>query len=187
MFPKLTVSPLRRFQLIDSDSDSDDPSVSEDESQEAGKSHPSAKVGQSNRRQYSSASEEKSTKTSVSMSQNVDLWNDFCPNMSVSIPTPVLDEVCDEYFSSVKDKNVTVKLGFDGCMSNKRSYPNKNRTKTVQHQLDLADSLPPAHRYFFHNDPRIQKLVRSRLPHFSPLGVVSNTNMQHGASVIDYM
>lgn len=186
MFPKLTISPLRRFQLLDSDDD--DPSVIEDANQEAKNTHPSAKVRQSNHRQYSCASEEKSTKTFVSMPQNVDLWKDFWPNRSVGIPTPALDEVCEEYFRSVKDKNVTVKLGSDGCISNeKRSYQNKNNRKTVQHQLDLADPLPPAHRYFFHADPRIQKLVRSRLPNFSPLGVVSNTNMQHGASVIDYM
>ena len=186
MFPKLTISPLRRFQLLDSDDD--DPSVIEDANQEAKNTHPSAKVRQSNHRQYSCASEDKSTKTFVSMPQNVDLWKDFWPNRSVGIPTPALDEVCEEYFRSVKDKNVTVKLGSDGCISNeKRSYQNKNNRKTVQHQLDLADPLPPAHRYFFHADPRIQKLVRSRLPNFSPLGVVSNTNMQHGASVIDYM
>ncbi|CBI26632.3 unnamed protein product, partial [Vitis vinifera] len=159
-----------------------------DANQEAKNTHPSAKVRQSNHRQYSCASEDKSTKTFVSMPQNVDLWKDFWPNRSVGIPTPALDEVCEEYFRSVKDKNVTVKLGSDGCISNeKRSYQNKNNRKTVQHQLDLADPLPPAHRYFFHADPRIQKLVRSRLPNFSPLGVVSNTNMQHGASVIDYM
>ncbi|KAJ9562617.1 hypothetical protein OSB04_007777 [Centaurea solstitialis] len=35
--------------------------------------------------------------------------------------------------------------------------------------FDLEDSFPPAHRYFFHNDSRIQELVRNRLPNFSPL------------------
>ncbi|KVI10343.1 hypothetical protein Ccrd_011276 [Cynara cardunculus var. scolymus] len=52
--------------------------------------------------------------------------------------------------------------------------------------VDLDDSLPPAHRYFFHFDSRIQELVRNRLPNFSPLG---NRDLDHhpSTSTIDYM
>lgn len=187
MFPRLTISPLRRFQLIDSDSDSDDSSVSEVPIPDAKENNLSEKATHSNREQYSAANAEHRKKTFISMPQNMDLWKDFCPNTSTNIPTPALDEVCEEYFTSVKDQNATLKRGSDGCINNNmRSYPNKNNRKTVLHQSDSKGPLPPAHSYFFHDDPRIQNLVRSRLPNFSPLGV-NSTHMQSGASVIDYM
>ncbi|KAG6405131.1 hypothetical protein SASPL_132714 [Salvia splendens] len=165
IFPKLTVSPLRRFQLIDSDSDFDDPSTTEDMLRE-----PPIVV---------LSPEEKKTdycegaKTSVGKHQTKDLWKDLCPEKSSSIPTPAFDEFCKEYFSGLNDKSMPK-------INCQQAGSGVNRDKKT--------NLPPAHCYFFHNDSRIQKLVRERLPHFFPLELGNNQDMkQQNASVIDYM
>ena len=162
-FPKLTISPLRRFQLLDSDSD--DPSDCEDTGKGAHKIDPPSKEQQS-------TACDKKRKTSYGTPQNEDLWKEFSPMNSSHIPTPAFDEVCKEYFQSVKDKDAAQKLG----------------SQKVERLWDLDDPLLPAHHYFFHADPRIQKLVRSRLPFFSPLGMTNNRgNQQPTVSIIDYM
>ncbi|KAL5735980.1 hypothetical protein ACOSP7_030442 [Xanthoceras sorbifolium] len=184
MFPKLTISPLRRFQLLDSDSDSDTdhPSVSEDVSKGAHKIDPSSKESES------FASEEKRKVSSI-MPQNDDLWKNFGPMKGFCIPTPALDEVCEEYFQSAKEKNAGQKFQTDVRVdNNNRCHPNMNSFENFEQCWDPADPLPPAHRYFFHRDPRIQRLVRSRLPNFSPIGSIADRgNQQPSASVIDYM
>ncbi|KAK3199635.1 hypothetical protein Dsin_023050 [Dipteronia sinensis] len=180
MFPKLTISPLRRFQLLDSDSDH--PSISEDVSKGAHRIDPSSKESKS------VASGEKRKVSSITP-QKDDLWKDFCPMKGSHIPTPALDEVCEEYFQSAKEKNAGQKFQTDACVdNNKRCHPNMNSCENFEQCWDSADPLPPAHRYFFHSDPRIQKLVHSRLPNFSPIGVVPDRgNQQPSASDIDYM
>ncbi|KAK8635428.1 hypothetical protein V6N13_004165 [Hibiscus sabdariffa] len=144
-FPKLTISPLRRFQLLDSDSD--DPPDHEDTGKRAHKIDPLSKE------QQSVASDEK-TKTSFSTPQNEDLWKDFCIMNSSRIQTPAFDE--------------------------------KLESQKVEELQDLDGPLPPAHRYFFHADPMIKKLVRSRLPFFTPLSMVNNLHQQPNASVMDF-
>ncbi|XP_057464895.1 uncharacterized protein LOC130754675 [Actinidia eriantha] len=188
MFRKLTVSPLRRFKLIDSDSDSDDPSISEGGYTEANKVHSSLK------KQYKSGpcpstSEQKRTKVSASTSQTEDLWKGFYTEKSCPTPTPALDEFCEEYFRSAKDKNEARNLKHDKRRSGyEGSYDNYNVINNDEHLCKLGDPIPPAHRYFFHEDPRIQNLVRSRLSYFFPLVAMNNRgNMHSGSSVIDYM
>ncbi|CAA3020025.1 Hypothetical predicted protein [Olea europaea subsp. europaea] len=172
IFPKLTVSPLRRFQLIDSDSD--DPSAIEDVRKEANLSNSPLKNSQSNHKQHAASSEQRTKKAS----ENEDFWKDFCSEKSFHIPTPAFDEVCREYFGSVKDKSRT--------QNNYKDSP-QIIDKDNEQQRDMA-SLPPAHRYFFHMDPRIQKLVQDRLPHFFPIGAGNSQGYrQQNASVIDYM
>ncbi|KAJ6417382.1 hypothetical protein OIU84_003154 [Salix udensis] len=95
MFPKLTISPLRRFQLIDSDSDSEEASISADAS---GKTQ---KTDSSSKKQQPTASERKN-KMMMGKHQNDDLWKDFCPIKSSPVQTPVLDEMCNEYFQSLQ-------------------------------------------------------------------------------------
>lgn len=182
MFPKLTISPLRRFQLLDSDSESDHPSVSEDVNKNAHRIDPSLMESKS-------VTSEEKRKVSSSTPQGDDLWNNFCPVKSFHIPTPALDEVCEEYFSSVKKKDEAQKVQTNACVNNnRRCHPNINNHENFEQSWDSSDPLPPAHFYFFHSDPRIQKLVRSRLPYFSPIGVVPDRgNQQPSASVIDYM
>ncbi|KAI3753943.1 hypothetical protein L2E82_26008 [Cichorium intybus] len=60
--------------------------------------------------------------------------------------------------------------------------------KSKKNSLNFDESLPPALRYFFHDDIRIQELVQSRLPNFSPLCNISNRDHeQPSTSEIDYM
>ncbi|KAL0362822.1 UNVERIFIED_CONTAM: hypothetical protein Scaly_1237400 [Sesamum calycinum] len=169
IFPKLTVSPLRRFQLIDSDSD--DPSMIEDTSKEMRRATLSLNK-QSDSSKYVALSNRETKESSVGKCQNDDLWKDFCSEKNSHILTPAFDEVCEEYFKNVKNKS---KSEVDCKVSN------NDRT------LDVGP-LPPAHSYFFHKDLRIQKLVRDRLPYFFPLGAGSNQDYkQQNVSVIDYM
>lgn len=177
MFPKLTTSPLRRFQLLDSDSDDN---VSEDVSG-------SHKVDPCSKEPTFKPSEpvtfEKNRNTSFKMHENHDLWKDFSSTKSYSIPTPALNEVCDEYFRSTKDKEVDASVS----VSHNESLFGATSSCQIDEQiLDSAYPLPPAHRYFFHEDPRIRKLVQRRLCHYSPLGV-DRVNQQPDASHIDYM
>ncbi|KAI3675610.1 hypothetical protein L1987_85200 [Smallanthus sonchifolius] len=60
--------------------------------------------------------------------------------------------------------------------------------KRMQNVSNAWGDFPKAYRYFFHDDSRIQELVRSRLPNFSPLGNLLNIDLeQPGTSKIDYM
>ncbi|KAK8282451.1 hypothetical protein V6Z12_D08G028200 [Gossypium hirsutum] len=158
-FPKLTISPLRRFQLLDSDSD-DDPSDCEFTGKGACKSDPLSKE------QQSTASDRK-RKTSFGTPQNEDLWKDISLMNSSCVQTPAFDE----------------KLG-----SRKADLSSQELGSQKTEQLqDLDDPLPPAHRYFFHADPRIQNLVRSRLPFFSPLSMADNGgHQQPTVSIMDF-
>lgn len=176
MFPKLTVSPLRRFQLLDSDSDSDDDITI--------KSH----ITESSSKKSEPTSSTEKRKVSEVLDQNEDLWKDFCSIKSARVATPVLDEICEEYFTSLKGKNVAQKVTKDACRSNSGVFhSNQHGFDNFERELDLGDSTPLAQCYFFHSDPRVQNLVRSRLPHFSPMGLVANRgNQQSSASGISY-
>ncbi|KAF5733864.1 hypothetical protein HS088_TW16G00305 [Tripterygium wilfordii] len=181
MFPRLTVSPIRRFQLIDSDSDSDDPSVSED----LGKG--TCKIEKSPLKRQRTANEQK-RKASVCKPLDNNLWKDFCPTKSFHVTTPVLDEFCDEYFQSMKNNGASQKLGSTVVtkMMDGGSPQNTSGGANFDRIHDLTDPLPPAHSYFYHEDPRIQKLVRFRLPHFSPLIKNEGNQLPH-ESLINYM
>ncbi|XP_047317666.1 uncharacterized protein LOC124921100 [Impatiens glandulifera] len=180
-FPKLTISPLRRFQLIsdsDSDSDSDDTTNSDECKRKDDIS-------------LKSVNDKKTAKSFGITSQKEDLWKDFELEKSFAIPTPVLDEVCEEYFRSVKDNTGTNNLrGYNRTKENRGSYGNPYSVDDDESNGSLLDQAPPSHQYFFNDDPRICSLVRSRLPNFFPLeldNITSRGNTQPGSSVIDYM
>ncbi|PON91999.1 Rho GTPase-activating protein [Trema orientale] len=186
LFPRSTVSPLRMFQLIDSDSD--DPSTIEE-----GTARGNHKINETSKKQRSNVgcsatTSEQVRKASDDMPQGVDLWKDFCPIKSVHIPTPALDELCEEYFHSVNDKKASEKLGSDSCVKRSSGFVETTNGQSIEQSLNVANLLPPAHRYFLHPDPRIRKLVRNRLPNFFPLGIDGDSgNQQIAASFIDYM
>ncbi|CAM8955728.1 unnamed protein product [Rhodiola kirilowii] len=185
--PKITVSPLRKFQLVDSDSDDflDNHevhigSVKKDVLQKTAKTG----CGQTE------PSGKRSVKESSTCSYRIeDLWKDFVSPKSFKISTPVLDEVCEEYSQTLKEKN-------DGkCPDPEHaSYISDNgkvigniTDQFVQNHPGSHGSIPPAHRYFFHNDKRIQNLVRSRLHNFYPLEIFDNSVVdQFGEPNIDY-
>lgn len=180
-FSKLTTSPLRRFQLLDSDDDDDLVEIVNG----AQKVDPYS-TGPTRNQSTPTTSFEQNRKTSFNVNQNPDLWKDFSPVKSFSIPTPAFNEVCEEYFSSAKNKKVE-KSGIGVSVNNNETYPGVNSgCQKEQQQWESAGPLPPAHRYFFHEDPKIQQLVRSRLCNFSPLGV-NRVNQQPNVSHIDYM
>ncbi|KAL7130971.1 hypothetical protein ABFS83_13G167800 [Erythranthe nasuta] len=160
IFPQLTVSPLRRFQLIDSDSD--DPPLNS-----------SPKEKESDSLKHGDFRNLGAKKESVGKYEKEDLWRDFCSGKSTRVPTPVFDEFCEEYFTNAKTKN----------------KPETNLKNTNNGKKSEEGSLPSAHCYFFHDDSRIQKLVRDRLPYFFPLGAVNNQEytQQQNSPVIDYM
>lgn len=139
-----TVSPLRKFQLVDSDSDG---SMKEDLNYAVNQEFSPVNGEQSNLRH---------------------------------IPTPAFDEVLEEYFQSAKHNNF-FQNHVEDC--NQASSLDENNFW----QCDLGP-LPPAHQYYFHEDLRIQKLVRSRLPNFFPLGAETNLgHKQQNPCGIDYM
>ncbi|XP_028789568.1 uncharacterized protein LOC114745579 [Neltuma alba] len=179
MFPKLTTSPLRRFQLLDSDSDSDEP-VSEDV-RGGHKIDPCFKEPSCKSSEFVTSFDQ-SRKASIRRHQNQDLWKDFSPVKSFSIPTPALNEVCEEYFRSAMDKDVETPVS----TSHNESLFESTSCQRNEQIWNSAYPPPPAHQYFFHKDPRIRQLVRSRLCNFYPLGV-DKVNHQPNASHIDYM
>ena len=62
-----------------------------------------------------------------------------------SYPTPALDEVCEEYFSSSKDKN----------KAQSNVGKSSHNSHVMDSVIDLDDPRPPANQYFFHNDLRV--------------------------------
>ncbi|CAA0816729.1 Unknown protein [Striga hermonthica] len=167
--PKLTVSPVRRYQLIDSDSDSDDPSMIQDPCKE----EPVVNLSLPKNEHPNSSFATRMRTESTSNSKSEDLWKDFhSDHKSLRVPTPAFDELLEEYFDNAKNKSKPE----NSC---KDSY---NETK-----LD-KQTHPPAHGYFFHRDLRVQKLVRDRLPYFFPLGVGNNKEYeQQNGLAIDYL
>ncbi|XP_022139757.1 uncharacterized protein LOC111010590 isoform X2 [Momordica charantia] len=175
MFSNLTISPLRKFQLLDSDSD--DPSSCDNKSR---KSHKAASSLDKQKSIFchSATAHYKKMRLTACVTQKEDLWKDFCQTKSSHLPTPAFDEVCEEFFQLKKDNKAATELG-----SSARINCMDNQTNNSSCPNELMDKLScPAHYYFFHDDPRIQKLVRNRLPNFFPLGVDGSR-----ASVIDYM
>ncbi|KAK6946897.1 hypothetical protein RJ641_000370 [Dillenia turbinata] len=189
--PKLTISPLRRFQLLDSDSDSnskDPSSVSEENNHVNNKVNSSSKTTELSSQQHDSASDQKRVNTPGTQRKIEDLWKDFCPKKSFCIPTTALDEVCEEYFSSVKDRGTDQKAAFNISLNDANICSNnKNIAKSVEHQPNTGDTIPPAHHYYFHDDPRVRNLVRSRLQYFSPLGIEIGRSNEQSSTVIDYL
>lgn len=184
-FPRLTISPIRKINLIDSDSD-DSPTCKDDYKKKK-------EVG---------ASLEKK-KWFHEKGQNESFWKDFTPEKNKKIATPALDEFCNEYFMSAKSRSVKNAKGdalSSGCSSSRGLdaddvidiYDDLDTGKHISGEVctnwDLSSPQPPAYRYFYHTDPRIRELVRQRLPYFIPLGTENNgERQQFGSKILDYM
>ncbi|KAL5548395.1 hypothetical protein UlMin_003626 [Ulmus minor] len=187
VFPNVAISPLQRFQIIDSDSDSDDPSTSVDIKRKDPIIDQSSKKQQSNPG-HSVAATEKMRKALDGMTRKADLWKDFSPVKSFHLPTPALVEVCEEYFRSMKNTNSAEKVGRDSCVKSSSGFDRTTNGQNMEQVWNLDDPLPPSHLYFFSEDPRIRILVCNCLPNFFPLGVTENRgNQQNCASASDYM
>ncbi|CAI8586864.1 unnamed protein product [Vicia faba] len=177
-------SPLCRFQLLDSDDDdSDDDMFSEEDVDGVNKVGPSGPFGNQS---TPFTSLEQDGKTQFDGNKSRDLWKDLSPVKNFSVPTPAFNEMYEEYFSSVKNTEVP-RSGIGISENHNEMYHGVDSGWKHDEQIwEAAGPLPPAHRYFFHEDSRIQNLVRSRLCNFSPLGV-NGANQQQNVSHIDYM
>ncbi|KAI3828305.1 hypothetical protein L1987_02405 [Smallanthus sonchifolius] len=177
-FTKLTVSPLRRFQLIDSDSDFDDPFICDAATNKTcNGSESNLNRGPPDSVQHVGLNQQRKLNELVNTTTRKDLWEDFRVEKSFRIPTPAFDEVCEEYFSSMKDKS----------KSQSNIGKNNQNIHVTSSVIDLGDPRPPAHQYFFHIDPRVQDLVRTLLPNFFPLNAANRDSEQPSTSNIDYM
>lgn len=179
LFQRSTCSPLRRFQLLDSDSEDDHPSTSRDLSRVTKKHDSSSKD------QPSIASKPK-RKEPGSMPCIKDLWKDFSPAIS-KIQTPALDDVCQDYFSSIKKTSTAQKQGSAVASSSNSGNHNLTGFQQTGQFLDFSHPSPPSHRFFLHSDPRIRNLARQRLPNFLPLGIVNDRERQREVFLVDYM
>ncbi|KAI7727231.1 hypothetical protein M8C21_004219 [Ambrosia artemisiifolia] len=91
--------------------------------------------------------------------------------------------------SDACDRVVSRKCNGSDSNSNHGKFDDLPQHVQRKQNVSIAwGDFPKAYRYFFHDDPRIQELVRSRLPNFFPLGNMLNTGLeQPGTSKIDYM
>ncbi|KMT12727.1 hypothetical protein BVRB_4g088230 [Beta vulgaris subsp. vulgaris] len=231
VFSDFTASPLRRFQLLDSESDPDDPSIGVHIDKEASgvggveilknnkqkesnfqarfqlldsesdPDDPSDGIRIDNKSSgidFSKSKEQKgsnlgSHKVSLGKtvnllhpnSQKQDLWKDFRVNEKCSVQTPAFDEICEEYFKVMKSSKpapCSQKL----C-SNEQEMSMNNAKKKLHTQVS-GSVVPPSHHYFFHDDLRVQRLIRSRLPYFFPLSTCADAGREsHNGSSINYM
>ncbi|WJX70965.1 hypothetical protein P8452_55015 [Trifolium repens] len=163
--PKLEASPLRRFEFIDSDDD-DVIVIGEN------KPGPSSSTGNQNTRSSSLKQDRKVHFVDANQNQK-----HLSPVKNFSIPTPAFNDVCEEYFRSANNTQVTKS-------NHNETHRGVNSGCQKDEQVwEAAGPLPPAHHYYFHDDPRVQRLVRSRLCNFSLLGVNRVDQQQN----IDYM
>ncbi|KAL6843956.1 hypothetical protein ACP4OV_025629 [Aristida adscensionis] len=176
LLPKITVSPMRKIHLLDSDTDAED-----DQNQsKAKKTISPLKKRQESMNKYM---QKEPTLQQTSKSQGSTTVHNSKAMMSDHWATPALDDFCNEYFKSVKDSGPSQKESSSGCRS---KISQRNTIGEVeghfQHQstssgsvLDdnLTDSSVPAMHYFFHHDPRVRDLVRERLQYFFPTGAES--------------
>ncbi|WVZ87210.1 hypothetical protein U9M48_033886 [Paspalum notatum var. saurae] len=146
LLPKMTISPVRKIHLLDSDTDADD-----EQNQDKAKK-PVSPV----------------KKTSTAVQKSNAMLND-------SWATPALDEFCNEYFRSTKDAGFSQQKEGNKFSSPKDSQSRHFQEQSSSRGAvdDILDSHPPATHYFFHHDPRVRGLVRDRLQHFFPIGAGS--------------
>ncbi|KAG1365332.1 hypothetical protein COCNU_12G003320 [Cocos nucifera] len=194
LFPKLTISPLRKIYLLDSDSD--DPS-SEDEYEDGKEVDKSQE-----RRPVTTMTRNGQEKSSLQANKaHGEFWKDSSPKKNMKLETPALDEFCEEYFRSMKDQNSVHSkeedmsfcssriLDADGFVEDfEDHHQQKHINGRTQQNRNLPSSQPPAFCYFYHSDSSIRTLVQKRLPFFNLLGAEKyRGNEESGAENFDYM
>ncbi|CAN8268943.1 unnamed protein product [Cochlearia groenlandica] len=167
LFQRTTRSPLRMFQLLDSDSEEDH-----------------LFTRRATKTDYTSSKD----RLYGSMPCSGDMWKGFSPAAMSKIQTPALDDVCQDYFSSIKTSSNTARKQRSGVASSSNSgFDNFVGFQKTKQFLDSSHPSPPSHLFFLHTDPRIQNLVRQRLPNFLPLGIVNDRDSRQEVFLIDYM
>ncbi|KAJ0234455.1 hypothetical protein HA466_0274730 [Hirschfeldia incana] len=166
-----TRSPLRRLQILDSDSEDDCRSTKRDLSRVTKTNNSCSKV-------------QPSVASKPTRKEPRDLWKDFSPAAVSRIQTPALDDVCQDYFSSIKKSTSSTAQKQSSAVA---SSSNSGLFQQNEHILDSSNPTPPSHRFFLHSDPRIQNLARKRLPNFLPLGIFNDRENRREECLIDYM
>ncbi|KAI3948833.1 hypothetical protein MKX01_022247 [Papaver californicum] len=166
---KFPLSPVRKFQLLDSDFDSDDVSTGEVQHEDA-----PVVVETSRKRQFSSSQPVARQQKKANSGKIEDLWKDFTSQKCF----------CEEYFKSTKNSNVNQAKDKGIRLGTSRPF----FQKVAIRESFNKDGQPPAYLYFYNDDPRIRRLVRERLPNFFPLAAKENrVDKESEAAAIDYM
>ncbi|KAL5214829.1 hypothetical protein ABZP36_003981 [Zizania latifolia] len=164
LLPKITLSPMRKILLLDSDTDSDD-----------NKDKPTL---------HQSCKPQENTGIQMREAEKKDSWatpalDDFCNEYfkSVKDSRPSQQKEGSSFGGSkVTGSNYSVsEIG--------GHFPHQSTPSGAALDLDenLIDSHPPAMHYFFHHDPLVRDLVRQRLQHFVPIGADRSKREQIGA------
>lgn len=195
MFPKLTISPLRKIQFSDSDTDNSP-------TQERQHNNPQKVDFSKNRNRLDDKDRPPLIPNSniLLSNKNVNKRKNISPIKHVNFATPAFDNFCEEYYDSANksnfdqfEKGKTTMLDLSPhspCHFTDRfeSLWNDGMVKDAEQQWDLPDPKPPSYQYFFHVDARISKLVKARLFNFVPLSTQSpEAGQPFGTESINYM
>ncbi|PAN40184.1 hypothetical protein PAHAL_7G297900 [Panicum hallii] len=191
LLPKITISPMRKIHLLDSDTDVDD----EQNQNKAKKPVSPVKKRQDSMHKYM---QEKPTLQQNSKPQGSTTVQKSEATMNDNWATPAFDEFCNEYFKSTNDAGSSQQKEGNSFRCSKVSQPKytvgemeghfqQQSTSSGDVLDDNLDGHPPAMHYFFHHDPRVRDLVRDRLHHFFPIGAGSTrVNEQSRGESLSY-
>ncbi|KAE8807822.1 hypothetical protein D1007_15985 [Hordeum vulgare] len=185
LFPKMTISPLRKIYFVDSDTDSDDNKK---------QSKPKKPVIPIKKRQESihMYMQKKPILQQNSKSEGSTVVQKSKDMMKDNWATPALDDFCSEYFKSVQDSRPSQQTKTNSISGSKVSGPYSSVSEFGEHfqheststgivlEENLTDNHPPAMHYFFHHDQMVQNLVRERLKHFVPIGAGTSERNEYG-------
>ncbi|KAG8066336.1 hypothetical protein GUJ93_ZPchr0004g39052 [Zizania palustris] len=168
LLPKITLSPMRKILLLDSDSDSDD---NKDKPTLQQSSKPQENTGIQMRKA------EKDSWTTPALD---DFCNEYFKSVKDSRPSQQKEGIS---FGGSKVRGSNNSVSETGG-----HFPHQSTLSGAALDLDenLIVSHPPAMHYFFHHDPLVCDLVRQRLQHFVPIGADRNKGEQIGAENLNY-
>lgn len=177
-FQNSNVSPIRKIYLLSSDSDNP---LSDDECKYN-------KLVDANRLTEKKISKNEQHKNlRYEKSRKDSFREDLSPKKSINLSTPALDQFCEDYFKSIKDIESGGNREEDMVFCSSRvadAKRHRNIIGNAEQNCNLPNAEPPSFQYFYHNDLRIQMLVKQRLPYFVPLG--TEVQKQPGTRNIDY-
>ncbi|XP_062226823.1 uncharacterized protein LOC133925032 [Phragmites australis] len=192
LLPKITVSPMRKIYLLDSDTDVDD-----DQNQnKAMKPVSPLRKRQESMDKYM---QKEPTVQQNSKPQGSTTVQKSEAKMNDNWATPALDDFCNDYFKSMKYTGSSKHNEGSSFCRSKVSQPKYSIGEVEEHLQqqstssgaviddNLTDIHPPAVYYFFHHNPMVRDLVCERLQHFFPIGAESTRdNEQNRADSLSY-
>uniref|UniRef100_J3M1K7 Uncharacterized protein n=1 Tax=Oryza brachyantha TaxID=4533 RepID=J3M1K7_ORYBR len=153
LLPKITLSPMRKIHLLDSDSDLDD------------KDRPSLRP--KSKSQADTVLD--NTNAEMRVSWVTPALDEFCNEYFKSVKEQRPQQENDSSFCVPKAIRFNYPVSETGGHFQHQATP----SGAALHD-NITDSHPPAMDYFFHHDPLVRELVRERLEHFVPIGVDSS-------------